>query len=213
MLPRVRKGSALGNILYNRYYKNTRWIKNPLVTEDRVKFGNFVALFKKYADQYGFDYLAIAAQAYQESGLDQNKQSHRGAVGVMQLLPSTAADPNVGIPDISDPDNNIHAGVKYLAFLRDRYFSDSAISRIDRFAFSWAAYNAGPARVRKMRVRAEKMGLDPNRWFRNVEHAALEIVGQETVRYVANIYKYYIAYSLAKDLVIEKKNILKEKGS
>ncbi|MBW1818944.1 MAG: transporter substrate-binding domain-containing protein [Deltaproteobacteria bacterium] len=213
LVPKIRKGSSLGNILYKRYYENTRWIKNPLVRGERIKFGNFVALFRKYGDQYGFDYLAVAAQAYQESGFDQSKKSHAGAVGVMQLLPSTAADPNVGIPDIKDPDNNIHAGVKYMAFLRDRYFSDPAIRKIDRFAFSWAAYNAGPARVRKMRARAEKMGLDRNKWFRNVEHAALKIVGQETVRYVANIYKYYIVYSLAKDLVAEKKNIMQGKGS
>lgn len=191
---KVRKGSLLGNLFIKRYYKNTRWIKNPAREQARKKFEQLLTLFRKYGDQYGFDALALAAQGYQESELDQSRRSHRGAVGIMQLLPSTAADKNVGIPDISTEENNIHAGARYLAFLRDRYFSDPAISAEDRMAFSWAAYNAGPAKVRKMRRLAEKMGLDPNRWFGNVEIAAAKIVGRETVRYVANIYKYYVAY-------------------
>ncbi len=193
----VKKGTKLGNIFFKRYYQNTRWIKNPMQDEERKKFENYVSLFRKYGDTYGFDYIAIAAQAYQESGLDPNRRSPVGAVGIMQVLPSTAADPNVGIPNVEELENNIHAGVKYLAFLRDNYFKDPGISNEDRFAFSWAAYNAGPAKVRKMRKKAKAMGLDPNKWFQNVEHAALRMVGQETVRYVANIYKYYIAYSLA----------------
>jgi len=137
------------------------------------------------------------AQAYQESGLDHSKKSQRGALGIMQLLPSTAADPNVNVGDIGNLENNIHAGAKYLAFIRDRYFGDAAISTEDRLAFSWAAYNAGPARVRKMRDKARTMGLDPNIWFANVELAAGKMTGRETVQYVANIYKYYVAYKLA----------------
>ncbi|WP_457674658.1 transglycosylase SLT domain-containing protein [Thiolapillus sp.] len=191
---KVRKGTLLGNMFMKRYYKSTRWIKNPAREQAREKFEQLLALFRKYGDRYGFDALALAAQGYQESELDQSRRSHRGAVGIMQLLPSTAADKNVGIKDISTEENNIHAGARYLAFLRDRYFSDPSISPEDRMAFSWAAYNAGPAKVRKMRGLAEKMGLDPNRWFGNVEIAAGKIVGRETVRYVANIYKYYIAY-------------------
>ena len=118
----------------------------------------------------------------------------------MQLLPSTALDSNVGIKDISTIENNIHAGTKYMAFIRDRYYSDSEISEEDRVAFSWAAYNAGPARVRKMRALALEMGLDQNVWFSNVEIAAGKIIGNETVKYVANIYKYYIAYKMASRL-------------
>ena len=102
----------------------------------------------------------------------------------------------MGIPDIVELEANIHAGVKYLAFVRERYFSDPALSEEDRLALTWAAYNAGPAKVRRMRAKAKELGLDPNRWFGNVEHAALAIVGQETVRYVGNIYKYYLTYKL-----------------
>ena len=196
----VKKGSMLGNILFKRHYQSTRWIANPAADEERDKFDQMASMFRKYADQYGFDYLALAAQAYQESGLDHNVRSAAGAVGVMQVLPSTAADPKVGIPDIEGLENNIHAGVKYMAFLRDSYFKEPEIDEQDRRAFLWASYNAGPNKVRKLRQRATEMGLDPNRWFFNVEHAARDIVGQETVRYVSNIYKYYIAYQLLTEL-------------
>lgn len=200
----VKKGTLLGNILFNRYYVNTNWINNHREQEEHQKLRDLVLLFKKYGGKYGFDYLAIAAQAYHESGFDNSKQSPRGAFGIMQLLPTTAADPNVSISNIENVENNIHAGVKYLAFLRDNYFTNPMISEEDRHAFSWAAYNAGPAKVRKMRMRAGKMGLDPNKWFQNVDRAALELVGQETVRYVANIYKHYVAYKLIGDIIEEK---------
>jgi membrane-bound lytic murein transglycosylase MltF len=73
------------------------------------------------------------------------------------------------------------------------------MSEEDRMAFSWAAYNAGPAKVRRMRNLAKQMGLNPNVWHANVEVAAGKIVGRETVEYVSNIFKYYIAYSLVRD--------------
>jgi len=197
LIKKVKKGTYLGNLFFNRYYKKDRWIKNANTAKERNKLLEFMDLFKKYGDKYGFDALAIAAQGYQESQLDQKKKSHRGAMGIMQLLPSTAADKNVDIADISSVENNIHAGVKYMAFLRDRYFSDAQISSEDQMAFSWAAYNAGPAKVRKMRAKAKQMGLNPNIWYSNVEVAAAKMVGRETVEYVSNIFKYYIAYSLA----------------
>ncbi len=196
---RYRKGTLLGNVLFNRYYKDAQWISNPLSDGERRKLGQFVNLFKKYGERYGFDYLALAAQAYQESGLDNSKRNKSGARGIMQLKPSTAADKNVGISNIHKVENNIHAGTRYLAYLRDRYFSGPDFSAEDRMAFSWAAYNAGPASVIRMRDKAVKMGLDPNQWFQNVEFAALKTVGQEPVRYVANIYKYYTAYRLMEE--------------
>jgi membrane-bound lytic murein transglycosylase MltF len=193
------KGSLLGNILFRRYFENTTWIANPTTEHEREKLATLVDLFKKYGDRYGFDWVLIAAQAYQESRLDQSLVSPRGAVGVMQLLPSTAAD--VGIPDEGRLESNIHAGVKYLHLLRDRYFSDPEIPPEARLHFAHAAYNAGPRRVREMRAFAAGMGLDPDRWFGHVEQAALRLVGQETVRYVANVQKYYAAYSLVIDKI------------
>lgn len=202
-LNKVKKGTLFGNMIFNRYYKKDKWIKDPNARADRNKLLALIHLFRKYGDQYEFDFLAIAAQAYQESQLDHSRQSHRGAKGIMQLLPSTAADKHVGIANIDSEEDNIHAGTKYLAFVRDRYFSDPEITPENRMAFSWAAYNAGPTKVRKMRNLAEKMGLDRNVWHSNVEIAAGKLVGRETVQYVGNIFKYYIAYSLVKDSYIK----------
>ena len=131
---------------------------------------------------------------FQESGLNHKKKSNREAVGLMQIKPATAADPKVGIKDVYNVENNIHAAVKYLSFIRSRYFSDEKILPRDQVRFSLAAYNAGPAKIRRARKKAEKMRLDPNRWFRNVELAVLNTVGQETVQYVSNINKYYVIY-------------------
>jgi membrane-bound lytic murein transglycosylase MltF len=208
---KIKKGTLLGNMLFKRYYENTRWVKNPVTEQERKKLEKLWPLFKKYGERYGFDPMALAAQSYQESGLDQNKKSHRGAVGVMQMLPRTARGKRVNIPDLSGVENNIHAGTKYMAFLRDRYFSGPEFGLEDRLAFSWAAYNAGPARVRQMRSQAAQMGLDSDQWFDNVEHAALKTVGQETVRYVANIYKYYVVYGLAEALIEQKSALAKGK--
>jgi len=210
---KVQGGTRLGNILFRRYYENARWIKNPLAEKERKKLAQVTGLFAKYGEQYNFDWLAVMAQAYQESGLDHSVVSPAGAVGIMQLLPTTAADPNVGIEDIQDLEKNIHAGTKYLAFLRERYYSGPEFDEENRFAFSWAAYNAGPARVRQFRRRAEKMGLDPNQWFGHVEYAALAIVGRETYRYVRNIYKYYLTYKIIGNIGVERQRRFQEMKS
>jgi membrane-bound lytic murein transglycosylase MltF len=199
---KVKKGTLLGNMLFKRYLQDPRRIENPLADSERSRFRQVVGVFAKYADKYDFDVLAVAAQAYQESKLDHNKRSEQGAVGIMQVLPATAADPNVGIGDISGLESNIHAGIKYLAFLRDRYFSDPQITARNRLALSWAAYNAGPANLSKMRKRAGQMGLDPNVWFGNVEVAAAKVAGREPVQYVRNILKYYITYALVRDKLL-----------
>ena len=192
-----KKGTLLGNVLLNRYLKNTTWAKRALDGGDRARFERTVEIFRKYGDMYDFDPLMLAALAYQESGLDQSVRSRAGAVGVMQLLPSTAADPNVGIPDISTVENNVHAGTKYLRFIRDRYFSDPAMDPLNQTLFTFAAYNAGPARVARLREEASRMGLDANQWFGHVEHVAAKRIGRETVQYVSNIGKYWVAYRLA----------------
>ena len=199
-----RKGTLLGNIYFSRYYEKKTWISNPLRSGVGRRLEATIPLFKKFAARYGFDWRLIAAMAYQESGFDQNKTSPRGAVGIMQIRPQTAADPKIGIPDVSTVENNIHASVKYLGFLRDHYFDDPTIRPRDRVRFSLAAYNAGPAKMRQARRRAMEMQLDPDRWFRNVEMATLRIVGQETVRYVSNINKYYVIYRNAFERVEQR---------
>ncbi len=196
-LTRVRQGTLLGNMLATQYLGRSDSISDPTHPDDRRRLEAVRPLFERYAKQYRFDPLALLAQAYHESGLDQGRRSARGAVGMMQLLPSTARDPNVGIPDIVDStENNVHAGARYLAHLRDRYFSSDEIAPQERMAFVWAAYNAGPGRVAQMRSLADRMGLDRNRWSGHVEVAAGRLVGRETVDYVADIRKYQLAYRL-----------------
>jgi membrane-bound lytic murein transglycosylase MltF len=192
-----RQGTLLGNIFFNRYYRDNNWIKNPFKNDGSKKVDALRPLLLKYADRYGFDWRLILAMAFQESGLDPDKKSAKGAVGLLQILPSTAADPNVGIKNITGLENNVHAGIKYLDFLRTRYFSDNDIRSRDRVRFSLASYNAGPANIRRARIKASQMGLDPDRWFRNVEIAALKVIGREPVQYVSNINKYYVIYKNA----------------
>lgn len=205
-----KKGTLMGNILFERYLQNTKWVRNSLNEEALERFNEAIEFFREYSNQYKFDWLMIAALAYQESRIDQGKRSPAGAIGVMQLLPSTAADPNVNIPNIKELENNIHAGVKYLRFMRDRYFEKEPMDELNKMLFSFASYNAGPAKVSQLRRQARKGGLDPNVWFRSVEIIAAKRIGRETVQYVSNIYKYYIAYRLILDKLQLKEEVKKE---
>jgi membrane-bound lytic murein transglycosylase MltF len=191
-----KKGTLLGNILFNRYFKGSKWIANPIIEDHQERLEQLREVFQKYGKMYGFDWLALGAVGFQESRLDQSRRSKAGAVGIMQMKPSTAADKNVAVTPIDTVDKNVHAGAKYLAFLRDRYFSDPEIPGPDRFDFTLAAYNAGPSRIIGLRREAAEKGYNPNIWFSNVEIVAAARVGSETVRYVANINKYYMAYTM-----------------
>jgi membrane-bound lytic murein transglycosylase MltF len=191
-----QQGTLAGNVLLDKYLKTTKWVKNARSDEDRQRFVTMVDLFKKYGDEYGLDYLLMAAQAYQESGLDQSKRSHMGAVGVMQILPSTASDKAVAIPDIEKLESNIHAGIKYNRWMIDTYYNEPGLTPLNRGLLAFASYNAGPAKVAALRRQAAAEGLDPNKWFNNVELIAAKRIGRETVTYVANIYKYYLTYQM-----------------
>ena len=190
-------GSATRNILLQKYLKNTRFVKNAASRKELEKFNQTVALFRKYSDRYDMDPLLMAAQGYQESRLNHQARSRAGAVGIMQLLPTTGREQKVG--DIAQLEPNIHAGVKYMRFIVDRYFAGEPMDRLNKGLFAFAAYNAGPARIQSLRKEAQRRGLDPNTWFDNVEIVASEKIGRETVTYVANIYKYYVAYKLVDD--------------
>ena len=207
-----KEGTLIGNMLFKRYLKNTKYVKNSISKQELEKFEAMVQLFKKYADRYDFDYLMVTAQAYQESGLDHSKKSPAGAIGVMQLLPTTAADPNVNIAEIEKLENNIHAGTKYLRFIINQYYKDEPMDNVNKMLFAFASYNAGPAKVRKLRKETAAMGLDPNVWFHNVEIAAAKVIGRETVQYVSNIYKYYIAYQMVAKQREKKQKLMKEKA-
>jgi membrane-bound lytic murein transglycosylase MltF len=208
-----RKGTLLGNILYNRYLRNTTYVKNATSEAELRKFRQMVEIFKRYAGQYRFDHLMIVAQGYQESQLDQEKRSKTGAIGVMQVLPKTACDPAVGIPDVTKLDNNIHAGVKYLRFMADRYFDEPGMDAVNRTLFAFASYNAGPAGVSRLRRQAAREGLNPNVWFGNVEHVAAKVIGRETVQYVSHIYKYYLAYRLVEEIAQEQEAARRAAGT
>jgi membrane-bound lytic murein transglycosylase MltF len=187
-------GTALGNMIEKRYLVSTTFAKQATSETERKKLEELAVFFKKYAEQYQVDYLLMAAQGYQESGLDQSVKSKVGAIGVMQVMPATGRELKVG--DITKTEANIHAGVKYMRFMVDQYFKDEPMDKLNKGLFAFASYNAGPGRVRQLRKEAEKRGLDPNVWFGNVEQIASERIGRETVTYVSNIYKYYIAYKL-----------------
>ncbi len=191
---KVKRGSLLGNILIDRYLGDADWIDNALADRDGADNEETLEVIRRYAEQYDFSWPMIAAQAFQESRFDQDKVSPAGAVGVMQLLPTTAADRAVDIADIDRLENNVHAGVKYLHWLRETYYSDDAIAPLDQVLFSFAAYNAGPGNMNKARRRARRLGFDPDRWFGNVEIGMFRAVSGEPAAYVRNIYKYYVTY-------------------
>ncbi|MFG6084225.1 transporter substrate-binding domain-containing protein [Paracoccus litorisediminis] len=191
---KAHKGTELGNILYRRWIADPTQVVNAIAPGEDAKFVETIGLIRRHATSYDFDPVLIAAQGYQESRLDQSKRSAAGAIGVMQVMPATARDPNVNITDIQLADRNVEAGVKYLRHLRQEYFSDLAISPFDQACFAFAAYNAGPGNIRRARARAESMGLDPNIWFGNVEVAAGRTISREPLVYVRNILKYYTTY-------------------
>lgn len=193
---KFRKGTLMGNVLFKRYLQDTKWVRNAASKKDLKRFDNTVDYFRKYSEKYDFDYLMMVAQGYQESRLDQRVRSPAGAVGVMQLLPSTAAEPAVAIKDIDKVEPNIHAGIKYMRWIVDTYFYDEDLDPLQQTLFAFASYNAGPNRIRRLRRQAEARGLDPDIWFDNVEVIAAEQIGRETLQYVSNIYKYYLAYTL-----------------
>ena len=205
-----KKGTLLGNIILKRYMSDAGWLNNALAREDRKRYEATVGLIKQYSGKYDFDWMMIAGQAYQESRFDQSKKSSAGALGIMQVLPTTAADRAVGIPDISRAEDNIHAGVKYLRWLRDTYFSSDEIEPLDRILLSFAAYNAGPGNTARARKRAAQLGFDPNRWFGNVEIGMYRAVSGEPASYVRKIYKYYVTYRRLELARLKQQEALKE---
>ncbi|MFM0221721.1 MltF family protein [Paraburkholderia dipogonis] len=192
----------------SQYMKQIKQISNNTDSAERKLFEQTLALFDKYGKQYGFDPLMLAAQGYQESQLNQNARSHVGAIGIMQIMPATGKQ--MGVGSISVSESNIHAGAKYMDHLMTRYFSDAHFSDTDRALFAFASYNAGPSNIAKMRKEAAARGLDPDKWFNNVEIVVAEKIGMETTTYVRNIYKYYAAYRLIVDAQAAKDNAIKK---
>jgi len=194
LVARNKQGTAIGNMILTRYLKSVKYVKDAGSESERKKFEALIQYFQKYGTQYDVDWVLMGAQGYQESQLNQNVKSKVGAIGVMQLMPATGKQMNVG--DIHKTEANIAAGIKYMRFMINQYYAKEPMTPLNKALFTFASYNAGPGRVAQLRREAKRRGLDPNVWFGNVEYVAAEKIGQETVTYVSNIYKYYIAYRL-----------------
>lgn len=205
----VKKGTLKGNIFFNRYFKKNPWARQALSRGDMDRFSHYAPLFKKYGDRYKLDWILLAAQAFQESGFNSQVRSNMGAIGLMQLLPATAKD--MGFEDITVPEKNIHAGVKYMHWLIVHYFSDKSMTKDDQLRFALAAYNTGPGNIRKSRRMTQKMGHDPNRWFSHTEMGTLSAVGLEPVHYVRNINRYYLSFLLSKTVLEMKRQLTNNK--
>lgn len=199
---RHAKGTTAGNTILIRYLKNAKYVKDAASESERKKFLALVQFFQKYGDKYDVDWLLMAAQGYQESQLNQAARSKVGAIGVMQVMPATGKE--LGVGDITESEANIHAGIKYMRWMIDQYYGKEPMTKLDKALFAFASYNAGAGRISQLRKEAAKRGLDPNVWFHNVEYVAAEKIGAETVTYVGNIYKYYIAYHLMREARAER---------
>ncbi len=184
--------------LIAKYYGRTQWIVDPNGNAYTAKMRQYAAIIRDLSSPYHFDWLMVAALAFHESRFNETLVSPTGAVGLMQVLPATAKQ--MGFKNVRPPRENLHAGIRYMDLLRAKAFADSAIPESEKIYFILAAYNAGPNRVNRVRAIAQQMGLDPNKWFGNVEYAAMQAMGDETLNYVANVSKYYTAYKLAYDL-------------
>ena len=205
MIKRHGEKTLFPNVVLQRYLKSTKFAKSATASDEMKRFEQTVDLFSKYGDQYKLDYLLMMAQGFQESGLDQTVKSRVGAIGVMQVMPATGKELNVG--DITKIEPNINAGVKFVRTMVDRNFADEPMDDLNKMLFAFAAYNAGPGRVRQLRREAAARGLDANVWFNNVERVARERIGRETVTYVSNIYKYYVTYLLIQGEYIQRREL------
>ena len=197
-----REGTLFGNTITRKYLQNVKYVKNATNEAELKKFRALVELFRRYGKTYDMDFLLMMAQGYQESRLDNEAKSHVGAVGVMQIMPATGKELAVG--DIKRVENNINGGVKYMRKLMDTYFKDDKMDPLNKGLMTFASYNAGPGKIRQLRRETATRGLDPNVWFNNVERVVAERIGRETVTYVSNIYKYYVAYTLTMQELAEK---------
>ncbi len=201
------KGGLFFNMMKKRYFKSTRAVARA---KDSMRVGlsgqlsPYDELAKTYASQYGQDWRLITAQMYQESKFDPEAVSWVGAQGLMQVMPSTGEE--LGFTDLHDPQEGIHAGVRYMRQLINRF--DHNLPMDERIRFALASYNVGYGHVLDARRLAREMGWDSNRWFGNVEKAMRLLSqpdyyerarygfcrGGQPVHYVENIQRFYDAY-------------------
>jgi len=176
------------------YKEHLKGLKDPIDKTAWARFESMRPLFDRFGAEYKLNPLFIASLGFQETLLNQNAVSAVGAIGVMQLMPTTGM--SLGVGDIHLLEPNIHAGADYMNQLISKYFPDAHFDGNNRSLFAVASYNIGPNNVAKARDQARQLGFDPDQWFGNVEFIATERMGYEPMIYVRNVYKYYMSYRL-----------------
>lgn len=194
------------NMLRNRYFGN----QNRALEAKEERAGQsgtlspYDDLIKKYSGRYELDWRLMASLAYQESRFDPSARSWVGAVGLFQVMPATGKE--LGFDNLVDPEQSTHAGIKYIYRLIERFEPTLAFRQRVRFAL--ASYNAGYGHVQDARRLAAELGMNPDRWFGNVEQAMLllqqpkyyrrarfgYVRGKEPVQYVSQIQLRYDNY-------------------
>jgi len=164
------------------------------------------SLFKAYAPQLGWDWRLLAAVAWQESRFHIEAHSHRGAFGLMQMMPGTAEF--LSVENLVDPENSIRAGVEYLAWL-GRIFRRKSLDRTELVRFTLAAYNAGQGRIKDCINYAQYKGIYDSTWnciaeiIPEMSNDSILLVdtvklgkfkGRETISYVENVMAIYEAF-------------------
>jgi membrane-bound lytic murein transglycosylase MltF len=213
-LSEYRQGGAKGEAIYRSYLDQDQQLARHYEQDNSSQLGwadsdyrRYAPVFQRYARQYRLDWIMILAQAYQESTMNQAARSNKGAMGIMQVLPSTAREPYINVGNINSLENNVHAGIKYMRYMMDNYFNGAELDENNRALFTLAAYNAGPNRIAELRKEAVRHGLNGNIWFGNVEKIAAARVGQETVQYVKNVSSRYVAYRRTYELDQQRKQL------
>jgi len=176
-----------------RVYRRLYRVQYPLDRVGRQRLEKVRPTLQRHAQQQQIDWLNLAALAFKESTLDPSARGAGGATGLMQVTPATAR--SMGVKDIGQLDNNVLASAKYLANIRQTFFSSPRLNERERMAFVLAAYNLGPQRVQSLRAEARRRGLNPDQWFFQVERVAMSSMGMGVVSYVNAVNKYYLAYT------------------
>ena len=198
-------------VIYNKYFNNRYSYKRRVTSDYFSNTGGGISkyddLIKKYCSAIGWDWRLGAAMIYQESQFDPDAKSWAGAVGLMQLLPRTGVQ--YGSKNLSDPEQNIKAGFKYISYLND-YWNEEVKDSLERIKFVLASYNIGLNHIVDARNLALKYGANPDIWFDNVEYYLSlksepeyysdEVVnagyakGEEAINYVKEILDRYEQY-------------------
>jgi membrane-bound lytic murein transglycosylase F len=160
-----QRESGFLETLHAKYFRNRRAYSER--TGSRYLAGRtgrlspWDGLFRRYAGEIGWDWRLLASMAYEESGFQAKARSWAGAVGLLQLMPSTAR--RFGAPDPTQPEQNVRAGAAYLQWL-DEFWADEFPDRERRLPFVLGSYNAGMGHVADARALARKHGHDPDDW-------------------------------------------------